>query len=435
MKRMWMILATLLLCSCSQTEPSSSTNSPSNVNNIDSSVVSEPVNIDNVVPAEGLSPEEMETAARNRFAELQEKFNSEMADLKKLIAQASSEEEKRQLLTEKNPAVEISQQMMINAKQYPGTNGGRDSALFAIGQIKGPRKIEMMELLATQYPDKVQLTKIVDELKKEVPSKQIEQLFNSIIAASVTEKETAYSMFGYAEYLSQFPFFRKTLIYNPAYAERLPANQLDYINRPRTKTQNQELSQLLRQLIEKYGDLPYKRGKTFGEVATSELFEHENLQVGQVAPDIEGKDLDGIPFRLSDYRGKVVMLDFWGHWCMPCRAMYDHERFMTKRLANKPFVLLGVNSDRRLETAREAVRDETLSWRHFWNGKNGTDGPISRTWNVKAWPTVYLLDQDGVIRYKSVLGEEIDDGVEQLMAEMGYEVQLSETSEAVGAGN
>ncbi|MCP3903698.1 MAG: redoxin domain-containing protein [Planctomycetes bacterium] len=44
------------------------------------------------------------------------------------------------------------------------------------------------------------------------------------------------------------------------------------------------------------------------------LFEAEHLQIGHVAPDIIGKDLDGVEFRLSDYRGKVVMLDFWGHW-------------------------------------------------------------------------------------------------------------------------
>lgn len=48
--------------------------------------------------------------------------------------------------------------------------------------------------------------------------------------------------------------------------------------------------------------------------ATGELFEHKNLQIGMPAPDIAGEDIDGVPFRLSDYRGKVVMIDFWGHW-------------------------------------------------------------------------------------------------------------------------
>ena len=45
-----------------------------------------------------------------------------------------------------------------------------------------------------------------------------------------------------------------------------------------------------------------------------ELFEMRNLNIGQVAPEIEGEDIDGVVFKLSDYRGKVVVLDFWGHW-------------------------------------------------------------------------------------------------------------------------
>ena len=56
------------------------------------------------------------------------------------------------------------------------------------------------------------------------------------------------------------------------------------------------------------------RDKTLGEYADRALFEIENLTVGKIAPDIEGEDLDGEPFKLSDYRGKIVMLDFWGDW-------------------------------------------------------------------------------------------------------------------------
>jgi cytochrome oxidase Cu insertion factor (SCO1/SenC/PrrC family) len=54
--------------------------------------------------------------------------------------------------------------------------------------------------------------------------------------------------------------------------------------------------------------------RTLGEQASNHLFELRNLVVGKSAPDIEAEDLDGTPFKLSDYRGKVVLLDFWGHW-------------------------------------------------------------------------------------------------------------------------
>jgi len=105
--------------------------------------------------------------------------------------------------------------------------------------------------------------------------------------------------------------------------------------------------------------------------------------------------------------------------------MYPHEREITRKLADKPFVLIGVNSDRNLETARAAVADENLSWRHFWVGPKGTNGPIANQWNVEGWPSVYLIDADRIIRHKEVRGDEIDRGLEELMAEMGHELSLS----------
>jgi hypothetical protein len=65
---------------------------------------------------------------------------------------------------------------------------------------------------------------------------------------------------------------------------------------------------------------------TLGEVVKAKLHELRFLTVGRVAKEIEGKDVAGKPFKLSDYRGKVVVLDFWGDWCGYCRQMYPLER-------------------------------------------------------------------------------------------------------------
>ena len=61
---------------------------------------------------------------------------------------------------------------------------------------------------------------------------------------------------------------------------------------------------------------------------------------------------------------------------------------------------------------------ENITWRSFWNGPKGTGGPISTKWNVRGWPTIYVLDDKGVIRYKNVRGEEMDRAVDELLAEM-----------------
>ncbi len=97
--------------------------------------------------------------------------------------------------------------------------------------------------------------------------------------------------------------------------------------------------------------------------------------------------------------------------------MYPHERSLVKRLSDKPFALIGVNSDTDKEELKKRMEKEKITWRSFWNGEKGTAGPISHSWNVHSWPTVYVLDQKGVIRFKDIRGDELDKAVDQLLAE------------------
>lgn len=106
--------------------------------------------------------------------------------------------------------------------------------------------------------------------------------------------------------------------------------------------------------------------------------------------------------------------------------MYPHERSLVEKLADKPFALIGVNSDSDLEEIRKIVKDKNLTWRSFWNGEDGTSGPISKKWNVSGWPTVYVLDAEGKIHYKGHGGSGIDDTITSLLADMGHEVDLSD---------
>jgi thiol-disulfide isomerase/thioredoxin len=144
-----------------------------------------------------------------------------------------------------------------------------------------------------------------------------------------------------------------------------------------------------------------------------------NLKVGKLAPEITGEDLDGKPLKLSDHRGKVVVVCFWATWCGPCMAMVPHEREIVHRLAGKPFALLGVNSDEAgdREKARKAVREKQMTWPSWWDG--GVRGAIQTAYDVPHWPMVYVLDAKGVIRYIDVSGKELDKAVDTLLAEVG----------------
>ena len=97
--------------------------------------------------------------------------------------------------------------------------------------------------------------------------------------------------------------------------------------------------------------------------------------------------------------------------------MYPHERSLVKRLSDKPFALIGVNSDKDREALKETLVEEEITWRSFWNG-GSTGGPISTRWNVHSWPTIYVLDAEGRIRFRNVRGEAMDEAVNALLAEM-----------------
>lgn len=97
--------------------------------------------------------------------------------------------------------------------------------------------------------------------------------------------------------------------------------------------------------------------------------------------------------------------------------MYPHERSLVKRLKDEPFALLGVNSDDSREKLKAARERENITWRSFWNG-GGTEGPIAARWGVTGWPTIYVLDHKGVIRFKDVRGEAMDEAVDELLKEM-----------------
>ena len=97
--------------------------------------------------------------------------------------------------------------------------------------------------------------------------------------------------------------------------------------------------------------------------------------------------------------------------------MYAHERSLVEKYAGKPFAIVGINSDRERDKLKERMAEEEISWRSFFDG-GGTGGPIASKWNVSGWPTIYVIDAEGRLRFKDVRGDELDAAIEELMGEL-----------------
>jgi len=150
--------------------------------------------------------------------------------------------------------------------------------------------------------------------------------------------------------------------------------------------------------IKEFGDLQ-PMGKDFaplGEQATGMIFQMHHLGIGRTAPEIKGEDIDGKPMKLSDFRGKVVVVSFWATWCGPCMGLVPHEKALVEKMKGRPFALIGVNGDDDRERAKTVSAKEGISWRSFWNG--GAKQGIPVQWGVSGWPTIYVIDGNGVIR-------------------------------------
>ena len=178
------------------------------------------------------------------------------------------------------------------------------------------------------------------------------------------------------------------------------------------------------------------------EPIEQQRFVVQNLMPGKVAPNIVGKDTEGVEFTLEDYRGNIVAVIFSGQWCGPCRGEYPYQRGMLEAFKDRDVVLLGVNSDAVLDTIVHAKEREGLDYRTWWDGHSQPDadlvaaeGPIAKQWNVVGWPTIYVIDEDGVIRHADKRGGALVAAVDELlmdktMREYQEQAEAAETEAA-----
>jgi peroxiredoxin len=172
---------------------------------------------------------------------------------------------------------------------------------------------------------------------------------------------------------------------------------------------------LLEEVVKDYGDIRTRSHLgTLGADARALLFRMRNLVVGKSAPDFVCTDPSGRPVKLSELRGRVVVLDFWYTGCGPCRAQFPHLRKLTERHAGKPFSLIGITEDEDRGVWLAFLEKERLPWVQWYSGPGG----VVSAWGVNTFPTLYVLDSTGVIRFRNPVGDALDQAVDALLTEM-----------------
>jgi thiol-disulfide isomerase/thioredoxin len=331
------------------------------------------------------------------------------------------------------PAWSFAPRFLKLAEDHPEDPGAVDAMLWVVGldqnvgendQTLLPLYGRALEILARDHlqDKRVQelcLYNVANDL-----SAPAEQFLRHVLALGPTREARGYACLGLALYLAakrtvaQDPWFDRPAKtpFDSYSVGRLDPSFFPYIHVADHQALYEEAGRLFERTIAEFGDLKSPRsGRPFAEIARSALHELRNLSLGRVAPEIVGTHVEGVAFKLSEYRGKVVVLTFSGNWCGPCRAMYPDERELVKRLKDKPFALLSVNTDQDRATLRKSIKDGEITWRCWWDG--GQEGPICKDWNVRSFPTIYVLDGRGTIRFKHVRGPSLDAAVARLLKE------------------
>ena len=149
---------------------------------------------------------------------------------------------------------------------------------------------------------------------------------------------------------------------------------------------------------------------------SSQIKDMRQTAVGVEAPEIALMEPNGGDLKLSDLRGQVILIDFWGSWCGPCRRENPNVKKVYDKYHGKGFEILGVSLDKDKAAWLEAIGQDQLNWRHvsdlkYWQSE------VVATYKITGIPMTVLVDKEGKIIAKNLRGEALENKLAQIFGE------------------
>ena len=137
-------------------------------------------------------------------------------------------------------------------------------------------------------------------------------------------------------------------------------------------------------------------------------------QQGDMAAEIALPSVTGDTLRLSSFKGKIVLLDFWASWCGPCRVANKNLAKIYEKFRDKGFEIYSVSLDNETEDWIAAIQKDRIKWTQVIE-KGGREAPTANKWHIYALPTSFLIDRDGSLLAMDLEGKALEKAFKKLI--------------------
>jgi hypothetical protein len=233
---------------------------------------------------------------------------------------ASPADQYRRLVEEYEAGAEprdLAERFFQLAEQHRTDPVAVDALVWVLSKLRNrPEATRALKMLAKDHLQDEKLASACSQIAR-TPSLASEKLLRAALGKSSHEQVRAQACLHLAYLLEQRVTVLDQLQKQPELADRVlqyyGKEYGQYLKRVHREKLDKEREQVYERMLDSFADVPTRDG-TMGEIAQKALFQIRHLSVGRVAPEIEAEDIFGKQFKLSEYRGKVVVLSFWGHW-------------------------------------------------------------------------------------------------------------------------